>query len=753
MAEQDSLYGQTKSQELAQATNPPTRVLTDDQGHPIADDQNSLRVGARGPTLMEDFHFREKLHHFDHEPIPERVVHARGSAAGGYFQVYDASMAQYTRARVLTDPSIQTPVYVRFSIVLGSRGTADTTRDVRGFATKFYTDEGNWDLVGNNIPVFFIQDAIKFPDLIHSAKPEPDVEIPTGSTAHDTFYDFISLTPESMHMIMWVMSGRGIPRYYSMMEGFGVHTFRLINAQGASHYVKFHWKPMLGVHSLVWDEAQRIAGKDPDFHRRNLADSIRMGVFPEWELGVQVFAEGEEARFDFDILDPTKIIPEELVPIRRIGKMTLNRNPENFFAQTEQVAFMTQNVVPGIDFTDDPLLQGRNFSYLDTQLSRLGSPNWPELPINRTVAKVSNNQRRGHMRYEINPGRVNYEPNSLGGNIPNQISPAQGGFATYPERVSGPKVRQRSQTFHDHYGQARLFWNSMTPPEREQITHALQFELSKVATREIRLRMLNHLHQINNVLGAQVALALGEAPRTAHPTAPPPGTAESNAQTTVLANATSATSASGGLQRTRGLSEVEGQPMTPKGRQVAILAADGVDGTQVEAMMAALTNAGAKGVVVGPHLGALGGGVEATMTFANTDSVLYDAVYVPGGAASARALVQKGDAIFFIEESYKHAKPIATIAEGVEVLTASAIGRLMGGSAAAAAAQPGDAEVQNLSEVGHVLSAARGGASALGKYGVVVGQSSDLAIFVQQVLTAVAHHRYWGRPGLNQIPA
>ena len=534
MATQDATGANSKDQDLAEAIVKPKPELTDNMGHRISDDQNSLRVGDRGPTLLEDFHFREKISHFDHERIPERVVHARGAAAHGYFQVYDNSLTQYTMAKVLTEPARKTPVFVRFSTVAGSRGSADTARDVRGFAVKFYTDEGNWDLVGNNIPVFFIQDAIKFPDLIHAAKPEPNVEIPQASTAHDTFWDFISLTPESMHMIMWVMSDRALPRAYQMMEGFGVHTFRLVNAQGQSHYVKFHWKPLLGAHSLVWDEAQKIAGKDPDFHRRTLADAIKMGVFPEWELGLQIITEAEAAKFDFDVLDATKIIPEDLVPVRRIGKMTLNRNPDNYFAETEQVAFMTTNVVPGIDFSDDPLLQGRNFSYLDTQLSRLGSPNWPQLPINRPLAPVSNNQRDGHMRYTIDPGRVAYEPNSLQGNIPNQVPAAQGGFVSYPERVSGPKVRQRSATFGDHYGQARLFWNSMSAVEREHITKALQFELSKCATRDVRLRMLGHLQRINDVLAAQVALALGEPVHPSHATAKPDGTADSAAETAVL---------------------------------------------------------------------------------------------------------------------------------------------------------------------------------------------------------------------------
>jgi catalase len=757
MADQGNINERSKDEDLAKATVDPARELTDDIGHRISDDQNSLRAGVRGPTLMEDFHFREKIMHFDHERIPERVVHARGTGAHGYFQLYE-SLARYTTAKVLTDTSTKTPVFVRFSTVVGFRGSADTARDVRGFATKFYTEEGNWDLVGNNIPVFFIQDAIKFPDLIHAAKPEPNTEIPQASTAHDTFWDFISLTPESLHVIMWVMSDRAIPRSYRMMDGFGVHTFRLVNAQGQSHFVKFHWKPLLGAHSLVWDEAQKIAGKDPDFHRRDLYEAIQQGIYPEYELGVQIFDENQEAKFDFDILDATKIIPEDLLPVRRIGKMTLNRIPDNFFAETEQVAFCTSNIVPGIDFSDDPLLQGRNFSYMDTQLKRLGSPNWPELPINRPLDRVSNNQRDGHMRFTINPGRVSYEPNSLGGNIPNQVPPSQGGFASFPEPVSGPKVRQRSETFNDHYGQARLFWNSMTPIEKEHIAKALQFELSKVETREVRQRMLQHLQQVNDVLAAQVALALGEPPHTSHPTAPPNGTADSNAETAVLADATTPTSASGGLQRAKGLSMEEGQPLLPKGRKVAILAAEGVAGDQVRALMKALKDAGAAGEVIGPHLGSLGNDVVATKTFANSDMVLYDTVFVPGGAQSIQSLIQKGDAHVFIDEAYKHAKPIGAVGEGVELLTASEIGKLLetiGENASAAPATPDatSAGMQNLSEVGRMLLANGANADKLAALGIIIGQTSDLQKVIRQFIAAVAHHRYWGRPRLEQVPA
>ena len=445
--------------------------LTTNQGLRINDDQNSLKAGERGPSLLEDFLLREKITHFDHERIPERIVHARGTAAHGYFQVYK-SMANFTKAKFLQDPSVKTPVFVRFSTVVGSRGSSDLARDVRGFAVKFYTEDGNYDLVGNNIPVFFIQDAVKFPDLVHAVKPEPHNEIPQAASAHDTFWDFISLMPESMHMIMWVMSDRAIPRSFRMMEGFGVHTFRFINDKGKARFVKFHWKPLLGVHSVVWDEAQKISGKDPDFHRRDLWEAIENGDYPEWEFGVQIVEEEDEHKFDFDLLDATKIIPEELVPVQRIGKLTLNRNPDNFFAETEQVSFNPGHVVPGIDLSNDPLLQGRLFSYTDTQLIRLGGPNSHEIPINRPVCPVHNTQRDGHMRQTINAGRTSYEPNSLGGGSPMQAKENAGGFVSYAEKMDGQKVRARSDKFFDHFSQAALFWNSQSDPEKNHLVQA-----------------------------------------------------------------------------------------------------------------------------------------------------------------------------------------------------------------------------------------------------------------------------------------
>ncbi len=486
------------------------QFLTTNQGLRINDNQNSLKAGERGATLLEDFIMREKITHFDHERIPERIVHARGSAAHGVFQLYE-SMAKVTKAKFLNDTTRTTPVFVRFSTVAGSRGSSDLARDARGFAVKFYTDEGNYDLVGNNIPVFFIQDAMKFPDLVHAVKPEPNNEMPQAASAHDTFWDFISLMPESAHMIMWVMSDRALPRSLRMMEGFGVHTFRFINAQNKSTFVKFHWKPLLGVHSVAWNEAQAISGKDSDFHRRDLWEAIESGAFPEWELGVQLVAEEDEHKFEFDLLDPTKLIPEELVPVQRIGKMTLNRNPDNFFAETEQVAFHPGHVVSGIDFTNDPLLQGRLFSYTDTQLKRLGSPNFHEIPINRSVAPVHNNQRDAQMRQTINTGKVAYEPNSLGGGCPFQAKMEDGGFHSHEERIDATKVRARSKSFHDHFSQATLFFNSQSAPEKDHMISALSFELGKVETIAIRERMLGILSQIDKGLAGKVAAAIGVA--------------------------------------------------------------------------------------------------------------------------------------------------------------------------------------------------------------------------------------------------
>lgn len=669
-------YGENNSKldDLAKNTEESAgEFLTTNQGVRVNDNQNSLKAGDRGPTLLEDFILREKITHFDHERIPERVVHARGSAAHGYFQVYE-SMAQYTKADFLQDPSVKTPVFVRFSTVAGSRGSTDLARDVRGFAVKFYTQEGNYDLVGNNIPVFFIQDAIKFPDLIHAVKPEPHNEIPQAASAHDTFWDFISLMPESMHMIMWVMSDRAIPRSLRMMEGFGVHTFRFINDRGKARFVKFHWKPLLGLHAVLWDEAQKISGKDPDFHRRDLWEAIENGDYPEWELGVQIVEEKDEFSFDFDLLDPTKVIPEEIVPVRRIGKMTLNRNPDNFFAETEQVAFHLGNIVPGIDFTNDPLLQGRLFSYLDTQLIRLGGPNFHEIPINRPVAPLHNNQRDGYMRQTVNRGQTSYEPNSLRGGCPFQAGSDMSGFASYAERIDAQKIRERSPSFHDHFSQARLFFLSQSEPEQNHIVRALRFELGKVETVPIRERMLFLLAQVDKGLANKVAEGLGAAV---------PAKLEKPMNMSVPGDVDPKK-----VQPKRAIEmdpspalRMIGNPNFPNDtiatRKIAFLVSDGFDDAALLDMKQTLMTAGAVVVTVAPRLGILTGAngtaVKADFSFLTGSSVLFDAFYVPDGEASVASLKVQPDVANFLIEAYKHCKTIAASGAGVELLSSSGI--------------------------------------------------------------------------------
>jgi catalase len=617
-------------------------MLTTNHGTRINDNQNSLKAGARGPSLLEDFILREKITHFDHERIPERVVHARGAAAHGSFRVYD-SLSRLTRAKFLQDPAVTTPVFVRFSTVAGSRGSSDLARDARGFAVKFYTEEGNFDLVGNNIPVFFIQDAVKFPDLVHAVKPEPHHEMPQAASAHDTFWDFISLMPESMHMIMWVMSDRAIPRSLRMMEGFGVHTFRLVNDRGESRFVKFHWKPLLGVHSVLWDEAQKISGKDPDFHRRDLWDAIAARAYPEWELGLQVIEEKDEHAFDFDLIDPTKIVPEELVPVQRVGRLTLDRNPDNFFAETEQVAFHPGHIVPGIDFTGDPLLQGRLFSYTDTQLIRLGGPNFHEIPINRPVAAVHNNQRDGHMRQTISTSRTSYEPNTLGGGCPFQAGARMGGFVSYPEPIADTKARRRGEKFFDHFSQATLFWKSQSETEQSHIVQALRFELGKLEVAAIRERMVGMLANVDRGLAEQVAAGLG---LPAIPNVEPPLNRSIPADGKPEDFEPRRARTTRAVQRSEALSTANTVKDTAKTRKVAILAADGVDSAAVEAMKNALSAAGAVAKVVAPRGGTLSGtrGVKLPVDFSflTVGSVLFDAVYVPGGAHSVKAL--KADA-------------------------------------------------------------------------------------------------------------
>ncbi|GAO43829.1 catalase [Flavihumibacter petaseus] len=640
----------------ADRENSAGQLMTTNTGVKVNDDQNSLKAGERGGTLMEDFIFREKMTHFDHERIPERVVHARGSAAHGVFKLYKP-LSEFTRAAFLNDTSIETPVFVRFSTVAGSRGSTDLPRDVRGFAVKFYTQEGNFDLVGNNMPVFFIQDAIKFPDLIHAVKPEPHNEIPQAASAHDTFWDFISLMPESTHMILWLMSDRAIPRSLRMMEGFGVHTFRLVNDAGKACFVKFHWKPLLGVHSVAWDEAQKISGKDPDFHRRDLWEAIESGNFPEWEFGVQIVKEEDEMSFDFDLLDPTKLIPEELVPVIPIGKMTLNRNPDNFFAETEQVAFHVGHVVPGIDFTNDPLLQGRLFSYTDTQLIRLGGPNFQEIPINRPVVPVHNNQRDGFMRQTINQGKTSYHPNSIGGGCPFQAKWAEQGFASYAERIDANKVRARSKSFFDHFSQATLFYNSQSEAEQEHIVNAFSFELGKVEIVAIRQRMLGIISQVDQALAEKVAFNLGlEVPKKPEQPMNHSIPADGNPKDFQPVPGKSAVERSAALSMAN---TVKGDIRT---RKVAVLAADGVDINAVNEMMKALTAQGAVPEIVAPRLGVIrhkNASLPVNKSLLTAASVLYDAVYVPGGESSVVTIAGNKDAINFLNEAYQHCKAIA----------------------------------------------------------------------------------------------
>jgi len=589
-----------------------------------------------------------------------------GELQPGIFELYEP-IAQYTKAKFLNDTSKPTPVFVRISTVAGSRGSTDLARDVRGFSVKFYTDEGNYDLVGNNMPVFFIQDAIKFPDLIHAVKPEPHNEIPQAASAHDTFWDFISLMPESTHMIMWVMSDRAIPRSLRMMEGFGVHTFRLINDAGVSHFVKFHWKPLLGIHSVAWDEAQNISGQDPDFHRRDLWEAIESGAFPEWELGIQIIPEKDEHKFEFDLLDPTKLIPEEIIPVQRIGKMTLNRNPVNYFAETEQVAFHPGHLVPGIDFTNDPLLQGRLFSYTDTQLSRLGSPNFHEIPINRPIVPVMNNQRDGHMRQAINSDKTSYQPNTISNGCPFQAKAVDGGFTSFQERIDAKKIRERSRSFFDHFSQATLFFNSQSQPEKNHIINALTFELGKLESDAIRERMVGILTQVDKTLAVKVADGLG-MPVPKEPMYPinhgiPADGIQSNYEPVKMKQS---------IEKSEALSMANTVKNSIKTRCIAILAANGVDEMSLTAMKNALEAEGAKTKIIAPKLGTIKGAagkeIKVDMSFLTTASVLFDAVYIPSGADSAAALIAQPDAIHFVNEAYKHCKAIAANGDAVNLL-------------------------------------------------------------------------------------
>jgi catalase len=613
-------------------------VLTTQHGMPVADDQNTLKQGARGPALIEDAHFREKIFHFDHERIPERVVHARGYGAHGFFETYEP-LTDLTRADLFQRAGEKTPVFVRFSTVAGNKGSFDLARDVRGFAVKFYTQEGNWDLVGNNIPVFFIQDAIKFPDIIHAVKDEPDKAFPQAQSAHDNFWDFISLTPESMHMIMWTMSDRAIPRSFRFMEGFGVHTFRLINAEGVSTFVKFHWKPKLGMQSVVWNEAVKINGADPDFHRRDLWNAIQAGDFPEWELCLQTFDQDFADGFEFDVLDPTKLIPEELLPAVPVGRLVLDRMPQNFFAETEQVAFMTQNIVPGIDFSNDPLLQGRNFSYLDTQLKRLGGPNFTHLPINAPKCPFHNFQQDGHMAFHNPKGRANYEPNSWGTEIggPRETSK---GFQSFEELADGPKSRTRPESFADHYSQARQFYDSQSVVEQRHIGDALVFELSKVEVPAIRERVVSHLLNVHKDLAQAVADGLGLA--------------------NLPAPATPAVTPRTDLPASDALSILKNPPGTFKGRKLGVLVTEGVDASLLDALKAAIDAEGGVMELIAPTVGGVkasdGTVLAAHHKIDGGPSVLFDAVAVLPGEEGVLSLLKLPAARDFVSDAYAHYK-------------------------------------------------------------------------------------------------
>jgi catalase len=675
------------------------QMLTTNQGVAIADNQSSLKFGVRGPALLEDFILREKITHFDHERIPERIVHARGSAAHGFFECY-APFTQYTKAAPFKEAGKITPVFVRFSTVAGERGSKDTARDVRGFAIKFYTDEGNWDLVGNNIPVFFIQDAIKFPDLIHAVKPEPHNAMPQAASAHDTFWDFASLMPESTHMLMWVMSDRGIPRSYATMQGFGVHSFRLINDAGESVFCKFHWSPKAGTHSMVWDEAVKVSGADPDFHRRDLWERIESGAYPEWEFGVQIFTEEQAEQFSFDILDATKIIPEELVPIQMLGRLVLNRNPDNFFAETEQVAFCTAHVVPGIDFSNDPLLAGRNHSYVDTQLSRLGGPNFHEIPINAPIAQVHNNQRDGLHRQAIPRGRVSYEPNSLGGGCPFQAGAAQG-FVTFPARLQAKeeqaKVRGKPEKFADHYTQATLFYDSQTPTEQAHIAAAFRFELSKVTVPAIRERTVAMLRNASEDLAAKVAKGIG---LETMPEAMPRALAQPAQPEVKQSRALSllARPGDGSIQA----------------RKIAILVAAGVDAASCKAVHEALLVQGAVPRFVGLHIGpvatAEGGKLDADASMENSPGFLFDALVLPDGDEAVKTLQLDGHTMEFIKDQYRHGKAILVLPASQALLVKSGI-------SASAEGQSSDP-------------------------GLVMHQGGDLEGTLSRFIHAVARHRH-----------
>lgn len=699
-----------KHRQLEGLVQGPENQLTTNQGVTIPDNHNSLKAGARGPTLAQDFILREKLAHFEHERIAERVVNARGAGAHGYFEL-TRPMVEYSKADFLQEVGTRTPVFVRFSSMIGARGSADTVRDLRGFAVKFYTREGNYDLVGASMPVFFIQDAMKFPDLVHALKPEPHHDMPQASSAHDTFWDFASLMPESTHMLMWLMSDRALPRSWRMMEGFGVHTFRMVNARGEQHYVKFHWKPKLGKHALAWDEAQKIAGRDPDFLRRDLWEAIERGDFPEWELGLQLIDEAKAASLPFDVLDPTKLVPEEMVPVTIVGKLVLNRNPDNFFAEAEQVAFHPGHVVPGIDFSDDPLLQGRLMSYTGAQMARLGGPNHHELPINRGLCPMHNFQRDGAGRTLISRGRVAYEPNTLASGSEFRADGGQHGFQSSEDRLDVARLRRRPESFDDHFSQASLFWNSQSPAEKEHIVAAFQYELSKVETPAIRQRVVDNLAHVDARLARKVAEPLGIDAPDARAAAGRAGFREARARL--------------GLEASPSLSMEGGGHAPVHTRKVAVLVAAGVELGAYKVITQALQEAGVIHKVLASHLGVVasssGQQVVVDHTLQAMPSVMFDAVLVPGGAACAQLLAASGEALHFVLEAYRHGKPICVIGEAVDLL------KLLDLGSPPATPVPG----------------------------LVIGRNdpgtrNQLA---QEFIAALARHRHWSRPQLDAVPA
>jgi catalase len=698
-----------RQKQLESFTQEAATLLTTNQGVVLPDNHNSLKAGARGPTLLQDFILREKLAHFGRERIPERVVYARGAAAHGYFEV-TRPLVEYTKADFLQEVGGRTPVFVRFSNLAGASGSADTVRDVRGFAVKFYTREGNYDLVGSSMPVFFIQDAMKLPDLVHALKPEPHHGMPQASSAHDTFWDFVSLMPESSHMLMWLMSDRALPRSLRMMDGFGVHTYRFVNARGGSHFVKFHWRPKLGRHALLLDEAQKIAGKDPDFHRRDLWEAIERGDFPEWELGAQILDEDRAAKLGFDLLDATKLIPEEIVPITPIGKLVLNRNPDSYFAETEQVAFHPGNIVPGIDFTNDPLLQGRLFAYSDAQFARLGGPNHHELPINRPVSTVQNFQRAGQHRTMIARGRVSYEPNTLATGSEFRVDGGEQGYQAFEEDIETPKIRRRAPSFDDHFSQATLFWNSQSTCEKEHIIAAFQYELARVETPAVRQRVVDNLAHVDARLARKIAEPLGIGAPDARSAAGQAGFREPRGKPPLDVAPSLSMEVTGGTIQTR---------------RVAIVLAPGAEIGAMKVIQQALADVGATTKIVAAQLGVVasssGQQVPVDHTFCTMPSVMFDAVLVPGGAASAQALQKDGAAVHFILEAYRHCKPLCLIGESVEVLRA----------------------------VGVATDDAPAPA------GVVIGTNEPTTRLqmAQDFIAAIARHRHWGRALVDQVPA